>query len=90
MKKSVSTLVAALCLAVASTAAVAQTQRTTKGGSDYERSMQQAGMSGMSGMSGMTGTTVAPTDKPVKATKAHKSHKKAKKAKHKKAKHVAK
>lgn len=79
MQKSVSTLVAALCLAITSTAAVAQsTHRETKGGSDYERSMQQAGMSGMSGMSGMTGTTVAPAEKKA-AKKAKKSKKKASK-----------
>lgn len=75
------TLIAALCLALTSSAAIAQsTQKTTKGGSDYERSMQQAGMSGMSGMSGMTGTTVAPAEKPAaKPAKAKKSKKKAKK-----------
>lgn len=82
MQKTASTLIAALCLALAGSAAIAQsTQQTTKGGSDYERSMQQAGMSGMSGMSGMTGTTVAPTEKPAakKPAKAKKTKKKAQK-----------
>lgn len=47
---------------------------TLKGGSEYEKSLEQAGMSGMSGMSSTTGTSAG---EPAKAGK-----KAAKKAKH--------
>lgn len=42
---------------------------TLKGGSEYERSLEQAGMSGMSGMSGMHGLEAS---KPVAKKKAAK------------------
>lgn len=59
-------LIFALCALLISAGSSAQTRGTLKGGSDYDRNMQQAGMSGMSGMSG-DGSLIA--DKPVKKKK---------------------
>lgn len=56
--------------------APASSRSTVKGGSDYEKTMQQTGMSAMSGMSGDHSMTAEK--KPAKAGKAKKKKKAAK------------
>lgn len=88
IKKLVSSLAAALCLsAVAGVVSAADekaagtngsTRGTLKGGSSYEKNLEQAGMSGMSGFTGMSGMEAKAPATPAKAkTKA--KRKKAKK-----------
>ncbi len=82
IRKTLPLLVAGLCTAFLATATLAEEKPaaatsgrgTVKGGSDYERSMQQAGMSGMSGMSGEHSMTAK---KPAGAKKKKAGKKKA-------------
>lgn len=69
-KRSSPTLCLALCAALISGGSFAQTRDTLKGGSEYDKKMQQAGMSGMSAMSG-DGSMVAK--KPVAKKKRGKA-----------------
>lgn len=71
-KRKCTALILAVSALLTSALSPAQTRGTLKDGSEYDRTMQQAGMTGMTGMSG-DGSVVAK--KPVKKKPRKKSDK---------------